>query len=108
MSVVYEVQHTRLARAFAMKRLLPTLLRNHEAIQRFEREAELLASLRHPNVVDISDWVLLDDGSPCMILEFLHGAPLGVRLHRQAQPWETIARMGDQAMSALQLANRMG
>ncbi len=108
MSIVYEVQHTKLARAFAMKRLLPLLLRNQEAVQRFEHEAELLASLRHPNVVDISDWVLLDDGSPCMILEFLHGASLSVRLQREALPWETIARMGDQMMSALQLAHRMG
>jgi serine/threonine-protein kinase len=108
MSVVYEVQHTKLARAFAMKRLLPTLLRNTEATQRFEREAELLASLRHPNVVDISDWVQLPDGTPCMILEFLHGASLAVRLHRGALSWDTIARMGDQAMSALQLAHRMG
>ena len=108
MSVVYEVQHTKLARAFAMKRLLPTLLRNTEAIQRFHREAELLASLRHPNVVDISDWVTLADGTPCMILEFLHGASLSVRLQRGALAWDTIAWMGDQAMSALQLAHRMG
>lgn len=108
MSVVYEVQHTKIARAFAMKRLQPTLLRNPEAIKRFSLEAELLASLRHPNVVDISDWITLPDGAPCMILEFLHGASLSVRLQREALPWETIARMGDQAMSALQLAHRMG
>ena len=108
MSVVYEVQHTKLARAFALKRLQPTLIRNTEAIQRFSLEAELLASLRHPNVVDISDWLTLPDDSPCMILEFLHGASLGRRLQREALPWETIARMGDQAMSALQLAHRMG
>jgi serine/threonine protein kinase len=108
MSLVYEVQHTKLARAFALKRLLPTLVRNTEAVQRFSLEAELLASLRHPHVVDISDWVTLPDGTPCMILEFLHGASLSVRLQRAALPWETIARMGDQAMSALQLAHRMG
>ena len=108
MSVVYEVQHTKLARAFAMKALQPQLMHNTEAIQRFSQEAELLASLRHPNVVDISDWVTLPDGTPCMILEFLHGASLGRRLQRAALPWETIARMGDQAMSALQLAHRMG
>jgi serine/threonine-protein kinase len=108
MSVVYEVQHTKLARAFAMKALQPQLMHNTEATLRFSQEAELLASLRHPNVVDISDWVTLPDGTPCMILEFLHGASLGRRLQRGALPWETIARMGDQAMSALQLAHRMG
>jgi eukaryotic-like serine/threonine-protein kinase len=108
MSWVYEVQHTKLARAFAMKRLQPTLLANDEAVQRFSLEAEMLASLRHPHVVDISDWVTLPDGTPSMILEFLHGASLSVRLQRGPLPWEQIARMGDQVMSALQLAHRMG
>jgi eukaryotic-like serine/threonine-protein kinase len=108
MSWVYEVQHTHLARAFAMKRLQPMLLTNEEAVQRFALEAEMLASLRHPHVVDISDWVTLPDGTPSMILEFLHGASLSVRLQRGPLPWEQIARMGDQTMSALQLAHRMG
>ncbi len=108
MSLVYEVQHIKLNRSFALKQLLPRLLHHDEAIQRFEREAELLASLRHPHVVDITDWVYLADGTPCMILEFLHGASLNVRIQREQLPWEEIARMGDQAMSALALAHRMG
>ncbi len=108
MSVVYEVQHTKLKRQFALKRLLPQLLDNQEALIRFEREAELLASLRHPHVVDIIDWDVLPDGTPFMVLEFLHGAHIRVRLDRAPLPWEAIARIGDQAMSALALAHRIG
>lgn len=108
MSLVYEVQHAKLKRQFAMKRLLPALIANQEARVRFEREAELLASLRHPNIVDITDWDVLPDGSPYMILEFLHGAHIRVRMDRAPLAWETIARIGDQAMAALSLAHRIG
>ncbi|HEY5949199.1 MAG TPA: serine/threonine-protein kinase [Kofleriaceae bacterium] len=108
MSVVYEVQHVKLKRQFALKRLLPMLTGNEEALVRFEREAELLASLHHPNVVEITDWDTLEDGAPFMILEFLHGAHIRVRIDRGPLPWDAIARIGDQTMSALQLAHRIG
>gem|GEM_PF-4420087 len=108
MSAIYEVQHVKLLRQFALKRLLPELLHIEEALQRFQREAELLGGLHHPNVVEISDWVTLPDGAPCMVLEFLHGNSLQVRLTRGALQWDAIARIGDQTMSALQLAHRNG
>jgi len=108
MSLVYEVQHVKLKRQFALKRILPHFVSNQEAMVRFEREAELLASLRHPNVVDITDWDELPDGSPYMILEFLHGASVRVRMDRKQLAWEAIARFGDQAMAALSLAHRIG
>lgn len=108
MSVVYEVQHVKLKRQFALKRLLPQLMSNEEALIRFEREAELLASLHHPHIVDIIDWDVLPDGTPFMVLEFLHGAHIRVRLDRAPLSWEAIARLGDQTMSALALAHRIG
>jgi len=108
MSVIYEAQHVKLMRAFALKGLLPMLAGNREAVERFQREAELIGGLRHPNVVDISDWVYLPDGRPCMVLEFLHGASLLVRLQRGPMEWDAIARIGDQTMSAIALAHRVG
>jgi serine/threonine-protein kinase len=108
MSVVYEVQHVKLKRQFALKRLLPHLMSNEEACVRFEREAELLASLHHPHIVDIIDWDVLPDGTPFMVLEFLHGAHIRVRLERSPLSWDAIARIGDQTMSALALAHRIG
>ena len=86
MSVVYEVEHVKLKRQFALKRLLPMLTHNEEAQVRFEREAQLLASLHHPNVVEITDWDNLPDGAPYMILEFLHGAHIRVRIDRAPMP----------------------
>jgi serine/threonine-protein kinase len=108
MSTVYEAKHVKLARQFAIKRLLPQLVDNEEAVQRFEREAEMLAGLRHPNVVEVTDWDVFPDGAPCMVLEYLHGANMSVRLARGHMAWEAIAKIGDQTMSALTLAHRNG
>jgi serine/threonine-protein kinase len=108
MSSVYEAKHIKLHRSFAIKVLLPQMLMSAEAQQRFQREAELLAGLTHPNVVEISDLDQLPDGSPCMVLEYLHGATLRHRLARGALTWESLARIGDQTMSALTLAHRTG
>jgi eukaryotic-like serine/threonine-protein kinase len=101
MSAVYEARHVKLQRQFAIKRLLPALTDNEEAVERFEREAEMLAGLRHPNVVEVTDWGEFPDGAPCMVLEYLHGATLDKRLLRGPMPWDAIARIGDQTMSAL-------
>jgi serine/threonine-protein kinase len=108
MSSVYEAKHTRLHRSFAIKVLLPQLLGNQEAQLRFQREAELLAGLTHPNVVEITDLEQVPDGSACMVLEYLHGGTLRQRLARGPLSWDAIARIGDQAMSALTLAHRNG
>jgi serine/threonine protein kinase len=108
MSVIYEAQHIKLLRQFAIKGLLPSLAYNEEAVERFQREAELIGALRHPNVIDISDWVELANGTPAMVLEFLHGNSLQVRLLRGHLAWDAIARIGDQTMSAIALAHRNG
>jgi len=108
MSAVYEAKHVKLHRSFAIKRLLPHLTDNDEALERFEREAEMLAGLRHPNVVEVTDWDTFPDGAPCMVLEYLHGATLDKRLVRGPMPWDAIAKVGDQTMSALTLAHRNG
>ena len=108
MSFIYEIQHIKLMRSFALKGLLPMWAHNEEAAQRFEREAELLGSLRHPNVIEIVDWLYLPDGTPCMVLEFLHGATLQTRLQRGPLEFDAIARLADHTCSALALAHRNG
>ncbi len=57
--------------------------------QRFEREAKLMARVRHPNVVSIFDYGFLSDGSPCIAMEFAEGETLDQHLARQgALSWE--------------------
>ena len=63
MGAIYEVIHLKLKRSFVLKRLSATLSDDDEALSRFQREAEVVASLRHPNIVEISDWETLPDES---------------------------------------------
>ena len=105
MSFIYEIQHIKLMRSFALKGLLPMWAHNEEAAQRFEREAELLGTLRHSNVIEIVDWLYLPDGTPCMVLEFLHGATLQTRLQRGPLEFDAIARIGEHTCSALALVS---
>jgi eukaryotic-like serine/threonine-protein kinase len=109
MGSIYEVEHLRLGRQFALKTLSVDLARDAEALARFKREADAISKLRHPNVVEIVDWETLDDGSPCMVMELLHGEDLAAYL-RQTGPlgWPALARIADQVMSALAAAHRGG
>src|SRR3954447_7203590 len=56
-AVVYAARHRHLEREVAIKRLSPELLREAEARQRFGAEARLLASLDHPHIVRVHDYV---------------------------------------------------
>src|SRR5258706_2644655 len=76
MGAIYEVRNTRLGRAFAMKVLLGEAAEDVEVLQRFRREADLIARIKHPNIVEVIDWEELEDGSPCIVLEYLQGEDL--------------------------------
>jgi len=53
MGEVYRVRETRLHRDVAVKILPPSLAADHDRLARFQREAEVLASLNHPNIAAI-------------------------------------------------------
>ncbi|HTM22462.1 MAG TPA: serine/threonine-protein kinase, partial [Kofleriaceae bacterium] len=109
MSLVYRVEELGGARAWALKRLDARLLGDAAALVRFQREAYVIAQLRHPHVIHVEDWALLDDGSPCMVLELLEGETLAARLDRGGPlDWPELAAVGDQIMSALEAAHAIG
>ncbi len=80
---VYQAEHTRLARAAAIKVLHADGAASREVVARFEREAQLVNLIRHPNVVDIYDFGELDDGRPYFVMELLHGEDLRAFLARE-------------------------
>lgn len=82
MGRVYEAEHVRLPRKFAVKVVAPELARNAEALGRMEREAQAASRVLHPNVLDVVDVVRVHDGRPCMVTELLEGEELGVMLDR--------------------------
>jgi serine/threonine protein kinase len=89
MGRVYKGEHTGIGRAVAIKVLHPDLGKNKEASQRFQREAIASGRLDHPNIVGVSDFGVLEDGCPYLVMEVLEGEELGKRLEREKRiPWQ--------------------
>jgi len=76
MGKVYEVRHLALDRAFAMKALRRDLAGEGDLSDRFIQEAKTTASVRHPNIVSITDFGRLGDGVPYFVMELLVGETL--------------------------------
>jgi serine/threonine protein kinase len=82
MGSVFEVEHTRLRRSFALKLLRAELGRDARLSQRFERETRTLAALESDYIVNIVDSGTLADGRPYFVMERLRGEDLRHLLER--------------------------
>jgi tRNA A-37 threonylcarbamoyl transferase component Bud32/outer membrane biosynthesis protein TonB len=82
MGEVYEAQHAGIGRRFAIKFLHPLLAGNHEAVARFQREAQAAGGLENENIAAVVDMGNADDGTPFLVMEFLDGEDLGHLLVR--------------------------
>ena len=69
-------RQTRLNRIVALKMLLPLGFTTADQLARFRSEAEILARMRHPNIVPIYD-VGEFEGRPYLVMEFVDGPSLG-------------------------------
>lgn len=76
MAEVYLVSHTRLPRQFALKLMHIEGSDRKDFVDRFRREAEILARLRHPHLIDVVDWDYTPEGKPYLVMEFLEGETL--------------------------------
>jgi serine/threonine protein kinase len=81
MSAVYKATDPNLKRVVAIKLIHSHLSGDTQFIKRFEEEATAVASLRHPNIVQVFDFNA-DEGTYYMVLEFLPGETLQDRLKR--------------------------
>jgi len=109
MGMIYEVTNIRLGRTFALKTITAEAAQDPEVLQRFRREAEIVANLRHPHIVEVVDWDQLDDGAPFLVMEYLQGETLATRIAAVGPlPWPQIARICDQVLSAITVAHRAG
>ncbi|HUS65917.1 MAG TPA: serine/threonine-protein kinase [Kofleriaceae bacterium] len=77
MGCVYRAQHTKLGRDVALKLLREDYAERRDAVARFFQEAKAVNLIRHKNIVDIIDYVELEDGTVFIIMEFLAGHSLG-------------------------------
>ncbi len=109
MGTVYEAQREDLAHmTVAVKVLHPSLAKRGDSVRRFRREAEVVASLRHPNIVNILDFVRVDDGTTFLVMELLAGTTLSTAIEN-APPFSDlrVAFIASQLLSALEATHAM-
>jgi putative nucleotidyltransferase with HDIG domain len=108
MGIVYYAEHTVIGRRAAIKVLNPLYASHDAVVQRFFTEARAVNAIRHPNIVDVTDFGR-DACGYFIIMEFLQGETIGSRLERikrfeEPAALETLA----QVASAVGAANAMG
>jgi serine/threonine protein kinase len=99
MGAVYEAMDERLSRTVALKE---TLAESDDLKRAFEREARLLANLRHPVLPKVIDHFTEEDGQ-FLVMEFIPGNDLGDLLERRQQPFSSdeVLRWADDLLDAL-------
>jgi serine/threonine-protein kinase len=107
MGVVYKARHLRLGRTVALKMALAGEYAGPRERERFRREAEAVAGLRHPNVVQVYD-VDDADGRPYFTMEFVEGGSLAQKLAGTPQPARQAAQLLATLAEAVQLAHQGG
>jgi serine/threonine protein kinase len=89
MARVYRAYHPQLDRYVAVKVLRSDLMEEHEFLARFRREAQSVANLRHPNIIQVFDFDTEADTS-YMVMELLEGDTLKARLNAYRARGETM------------------
>jgi serine/threonine protein kinase len=112
MARVYRAYHPQLDRYVAVKVLRSDLVDDEEFLARFRREAQAVAVLRHPNIVQVYDFDV-QDGTYYMVMELLEGDTLKARLndyrvHDESMPWGDIVRIILDVLDGLAYAHSEG
>ena len=107
MGEVYRARDTKLKREVAIKILPEEFSQDPDRVARFQREAEVLASLNHPNIAAIYD-LEEAEGSRFLVLEFVEGETLAERIGRGAIPVEEALKIGKSLCEALEVAHEKG
>jgi serine/threonine-protein kinase len=107
MGVVYKAWHLRLGRPVALKMLLAGPYARPDERARFLREAEAVAGLRHPHVVQVYDAGELD-GHPYFTMELVEGGSLAQKIAGVPQPARAAAALVAAVAGAVHAAHQSG
>jgi serine/threonine-protein kinase len=99
---VYRARDTKLKRDVAIKTLPDEFSHDADRLSRFQREAEVLASLNHPNIAAIYD-LQEAEGSRFLVLELVEGETLADRIRRGPIPVEEALRIAKDICEALEV-----
>ena len=85
MGTIYKARHVKLPRLFALKMLKPELAADVDFVARFLREAVAASQVIHPNVVYLTDYGQLEDGTYYIAMEYLEGVGIDEVLAREGR-----------------------
>src|ERR1700758_1916778 len=107
MGEVYRARDTKLKRDVAIKTIPDEFSHNADRLNRFQREAEVLASLNHPNIAAIYD-LQEADGARFLVLELVEGETLADRIARGPIPIDEALQIAKGICEALEAAHEKG
>lgn len=105
MGVVYQARDTKLKRTVALKMILSGAHASDEDMQRFQMEAEAVARLQHPNIVQIFE-VGEHQGNPYISLEYQQGGGLDQKIAGKPQNIEESAKLIETLSRAMEVAHQ--
>jgi serine/threonine protein kinase len=112
MGAVYLATHLGTDRYVALKLIAPQFMRNEEFVERFKREARAAGRLRHPNVVDVTDFGFSGGGPErvaYLVMEYLDGCTLSDVLNEETRlPLYWVVDILEQVCSAVHEAHQQG
>ncbi len=107
MGEVYLAEDTTLKRQVALKVLPPDLAADQERLERFQREAEILAALDHPNIVTV--FTVEQEGDiPFLTMQLVEGKPLSQSIPNGGMPLDRIFEIAIPLADALAAAHEKG
>ncbi|MFI5229976.1 MAG: protein kinase, partial [Gemmatimonadales bacterium] len=109
MGQVYLAEHVKMGRKSALKVMRPSLVKDIDAITRFNREAANASRISHPNVAAVYDFGETSDGLIYLAMELVDGQPLSALLdERPSLPAARAAEIVRQTAEALAAAHELG
>ncbi|MBN9419538.1 hypothetical protein ABS71_13645 [bacterium SCN 62-11] len=106
---VYLGRHTSWDLTYAIKILAPEVIKDASVLQRFQMEAKVASSLRHPNIIQVVD-ICVSDGFVFLVMECMSPRSLQTLIDEQKRPFtnKRIISILEQLLSALEHAHLHG
>jgi serine/threonine protein kinase len=107
MGQVWRAHHTGLKRDDALKVLPAAFAADRERLARFEREAQILASLNHPHIAHVYGLETVED-TIALVMELVEGPTLADRIAQRPLPLDEALAIAEQIAEALDAAHEQG